>query len=107
MMGSGREKNLPNLNMTHRSEDKPDAKDKATKERDADVIERKNRDADKIPDPPDCEPQLGDLTPVYIEWVKKYYPDDFEARYKGRIAELPDDREKYPESEEKHAKHRK
>jgi hypothetical protein len=65
--------------------EKPDIKDKAEKERDFAAIEKKERKENKIPEPPQCEPQLGDLTPDYIEWVREYYPDDFESRYEGRI----------------------
>jgi hypothetical protein len=74
--------------MKNKPEEKPDIKDKASKEKDVKAIEEKEKAKSKIPDPPECEPQLGDLTPDYIEWVRKYYPDDFEARYKGRIPEL-------------------
>lgn len=77
-----------------KSEELPDIKDKALKEKDAKLIEEKARKKDKIPDPPECEPQLGDLTPAYIEWVRKYYPDDFEARYNHRIPEFQDESKK-------------
>lgn len=71
------------------SERKTDVRDKATKEQDAAVEEEKERDKHNIPDPPDCDPALGDLTPAYIQYVKKYYPKDYEARYQGRIPEVP------------------
>jgi hypothetical protein len=76
-----------------KKDERHDVKDKATKEKDAETIENKERAKANIPDPPVCEPQLGDLTPDYIEWVRKYHPDDFEARYKGRIPELSEEKE--------------
>ena len=69
-------------------EKRPDIKDRAEKEKDAEVIDEKGKAKAKIPDPPHCEPALGDLTPEYIEWVRKYHKEDFEARYKDRIPEL-------------------
>ena len=69
------------------TEKRPDIKDRAEKEKDAATMDEKEKAKAKIPDPPECDPALGDLTPAYIEWVRKYYPDDFEARYKGRIPE--------------------
>jgi hypothetical protein len=66
-------------------EEKPDIKTKAEKERDFIAFEKRERKENDVPDPPQCEPQLGDLTPDYIEWVRDNYPDDFEARYQGRI----------------------
>jgi hypothetical protein len=69
-------------------EEKPDSvKDKATKEKDAETVEKKQHAGDDVPEPPTCDPALGDLTPAYIEWVRKYHKDDFEARYEGRIPE--------------------
>lgn len=69
-------------------EEKPDSvKDKATKEKDAETVERKQHAEDGIPEPPPCEPSLGDLTPAYIEWARKYHKEDFEARYEGRVSE--------------------
>jgi hypothetical protein len=67
-------------------EKRPDIKDRAEKEKDAETMDEKGKAKSKVPDPPACDPALGDLTPAYIEWVKKYYPDDFErAATKGRI----------------------
>ena len=83
----------PAMHKDKPSDPKPDIKDKAEKEKDAETIEHKEKAKGKVPEPPECEPQLGDLTPAYIEWVKKYYPDDYEARYKGRIPEVPEDKE--------------
>jgi hypothetical protein len=78
------------------TEKKTDVRDKATKEKDSEVEETKEQKKAQVPDPPDCDPALGDLTPAYIEWVKKFYPDDFKARYQGRIPEVPQEkREKF------------
>jgi hypothetical protein len=91
--------------MQHK-EDKPkmpDVKDRAEKERDADTIREKEKSDAKIPDPPECDPALGDLTPRYIAWVKKYHSKDFEARYKDR---LPEDWEKKAKEDEKEEKER-
>lgn len=38
-----------------------------------------------VPDPPECLPHLGDMTPAYIEWMKTWFPVDFEKQYKGRL----------------------
>ena len=73
-------------------EEKPDVKDKATKEKDAEAAENKEQAASKTPEPPQCDPALGDLTPEYIEWMRKHHAADFEARYKGRI---PDEQLKH------------
>ena len=67
--------------------EKPDIKDRASKEKDAETIESKEKNKSKVPDQPECDPKLGDLTPEYIEWVRQYHPDDFVARYQGRIPE--------------------
>jgi hypothetical protein len=58
------------------------------------------QEAATIPPPPDefssyqpppaprMDPKLGDKTPAYIEWFKKYFPDDYVAKYKGRRTHL-------------------
>ena len=74
--------------------ERPDIKDRAEKERDAAAIEKREQIKAGTPEQPDCDPALGDLTPAYIAWVKKYFPDDYEARYIGRIPELPEKKRK-------------
>lgn len=71
-----------------KSEKQDAVKDKATKEKDAEAVANKEKDQSKTPDAPACDPALGDLTPEYIEWMRKYHKEDFEARYKGRIPEF-------------------
>lgn len=42
------------------------------------------------PQPPKKNPQFGDKTPAYVEWLKQYRPDKFKAKYgvkgKGQVA---------------------
>lgn len=38
-------------------------------------------DVSNIPPAPKKNPRLGDKTPAYVEWVKKYKPSEFKARY--------------------------
>lgn len=42
------------------------------------------------PQPPAKNPQFGDKTPAFVDWVKAYRPDEFAARYgvKGK-AQVP------------------
>lgn len=42
------------------------------------------------PPPPAKNPQFGDKTPAFVDWLKKYRPDEFTARYgvKGK-AKVP------------------
>src|SRR5262245_392862 len=40
--------------------------------------------APDIPPEPPMDPRMGDKTPAYMEWLSKYHPELYEARYKGR-----------------------
>jgi hypothetical protein len=37
-----------------------------------------------VPPEPEMDPRLGDKTPAYMEWLAKFYPEDFKKRYAGR-----------------------
>ena len=53
---------------------------------------------DNTPDPlvggvdwskaPERDPEMGDKTPAFVEWVRKHYPDEFVRRYRNRITHL-------------------
>lgn len=30
------------------------------------------------------DPKLGDKTPVYMEWMEMYHPEEYVTRYRGR-----------------------
>lgn len=50
-------------------------------------MHEKKHEEKEIPEAPVCDPAIGDLTPDYIEWMRKHFADKFEARYKGRISD--------------------
>lgn len=39
----------------------------------------------QYPDEPEREPNLGDMTPAFIAWLKRKHPADYAVRYHGRI----------------------
>jgi hypothetical protein len=41
-----------------------------------------------IPPPPEMHPKLGDKTPAYVNWIRTYFPAEYEERYKGRKTHL-------------------
>jgi len=38
----------------------------------------------EVPPAPGMDPRLGDKDPAYMEWLAKFYPEDFKKRYAGR-----------------------
>ena len=38
----------------------------------------------EVPPAPEMDPRLGDKTPAYMEWLAKFFPEDFKKRYAGR-----------------------
>jgi hypothetical protein len=38
--------------------------------------------------PPEMDPQLGDKTPAYVEWLRDNAPVEFQRRYAGRKTHL-------------------
>jgi hypothetical protein len=44
----------------------------------------------KLPDPPKKNPQFGDKTPAYVEWLKKHRPEVFAKRFRVKgIGKVP------------------
>ncbi len=35
----------------------------------------------KIPEAPAKDPAMGEKTPKYVEWLKKYHPKDFAKKF--------------------------
>lgn len=60
------------------------AKARALWKDDVDFAKRNN-----IPEPPKKNPQFGDKTPAFVEWLNKYRPDEYVKRYgvkgKGKV----------------------
>lgn len=38
----------------------------------------------EVPKAPEMDPRLGDKTPAYMEWLAKFFPEDYKKRYAGR-----------------------
>ena len=49
---------------------------------------RKDQAAAEKPQPPAMDPQAGDKTPAYVEWLRDHNPQEFERRYKNRKTHL-------------------
>jgi hypothetical protein len=41
-------------------------------------------DAEPIPPAPELDPQAGDKTPAYVEWLREYHPEEYVARFSAR-----------------------
>jgi hypothetical protein len=39
---------------------------------------------EEIPPPPALDPQAGDKTPAYVEWLRQYHPEEYVARFSTR-----------------------
>lgn len=51
--------------------------------------------SNKCPEPPKKNPQFGDKTPAYVDWLQKYRPSVFATRYgvkgKGKVPVIEED----------------
>jgi hypothetical protein len=40
--------------------------------------------SEEIPPAPALDPQAGDKTPAYVEWLREYHPEEYVARFSAR-----------------------
>lgn len=45
---------------------------------------KKSEQLQDIPPAPELDPQAGDKTPAYVEWLREWHPEEYAERFSHR-----------------------